>query len=265
MSWLRLMEESLEENPSETAEPKLENIHAPQNRRKRSVRGLIQEMWPAYLIEIFVIILGISITLALEEWRDGSKEERLEQIYLKNLYSDINIDQNALQRTIAQTEKLLDRGNELLLYARKSDKLMSHQVNVDIREIIGRPKFLANDVTFSDLKNSGNLHLLKDIQLKNILFAYYNQTQIIRDVQDAEQLATITLTGPYFFKHFSLADSTGGEDADGKENIVEALGNIEFSNNVLLRLSNRKELLERYQMADSLAKKLEEMLDKKAE
>jgi hypothetical protein len=52
MSWLRLMEEKIK-SESEVAMPL-----ARQNKRK--MRKLIEEMWPAYLIEIFVIILGIS-------------------------------------------------------------------------------------------------------------------------------------------------------------------------------------------------------------
>ena len=46
-----------------------------------------------------------------------------------------------------------------------------------------RPKFTTRDATFSDLKSSGNLHLLKDIGLKNSLFAYYNVAQNIKDLQ----------------------------------------------------------------------------------
>src|ERR1700730_3843372 len=47
-----------------------EEANAISGRETHKVQKLIKEMWPAYLIEIFVIILGISITLALEEWRD---------------------------------------------------------------------------------------------------------------------------------------------------------------------------------------------------
>jgi hypothetical protein len=54
------------------------------------VGRLIKDMWPAYLIEIIVIILGISITLAL---RNGVINQRKspEQIYRK--FSDVETDQ----------------------------------------------------------------------------------------------------------------------------------------------------------------------------
>ena len=75
MSWLRLIEESMK---AKTPGDVVAGVDIPgEPTRKTSTgdrfRHLIGEMWPAYLIEIVVIILGISITLALEAWRDGTK------------------------------------------------------------------------------------------------------------------------------------------------------------------------------------------------
>ena len=109
MSWLRLIEESMkaktpsvaaggDEVPSEATAagnafvsepaPKPEKP-APKARTRDRFRHLLSDMWPAYLIEIVVIMLGISITLALEQWRDGAKEDQLEKIYRGNLAADI--------------------------------------------------------------------------------------------------------------------------------------------------------------------------------
>jgi hypothetical protein len=57
MSWLRLMEEKIK-----AAEGGPPAIH---HAKKHRVGTLIKERWPAYLIEVFVIILGITITLSL--------------------------------------------------------------------------------------------------------------------------------------------------------------------------------------------------------
>src|SRR5450631_1124318 len=117
MSWLRLMEESIKEleMPSDESVLSDQTTHAAE--KKHRIAGLIKNMWPAYLIEIFVIILGISITLALEEWRDSGRENQLENIYLKNLLTDVDTDLSGLANSMAATHKLLDRGNELLLLA----------------------------------------------------------------------------------------------------------------------------------------------------
>src|ERR1700722_3396937 len=118
MSWLRLIEERMKaKTPDVTAAGDFvpgESAPKPKARTGARFRHLIGEMWPAYLIEIVVIILGISITLALEEWRDGAKEDRLRNIYRGNLLADINTDLEGLQNTSGATTFLLARGEEIL-------------------------------------------------------------------------------------------------------------------------------------------------------
>jgi hypothetical protein len=256
MSWLRLIEEKMQENePVEIPVQATAIQPLPASHKKQSVPGLIKEMWPAYLIEIIVIILGISITLALEEWRDNSKENHLEQIYLKNIQTDIGTDLILLGQAISGTKSLLKKGNELLDFARSPDNknITPDQLNEDVRAVLGRPNFIASDASFSDLKSSGNLHLIKDIQLKNLLFGYYSETEHIKEVQDAERQTAITLAGAYFLKQFPLDENRSRLVFMTTNEMSALLKNIEFDNNVLLRVLNRNELLDIYQRADSLA------------
>jgi hypothetical protein len=261
------MEEKIKENDDTSTPTAEENASASIPHKKHGMATLIREMWPAYLIEIFVIILGISITLALEAWRDNSKEKQLEQVYLKNLLADIEADHQSLENAVEGTNKMLVRGNQLLGYMKDSSagNISFYNVNTDVKAILGRPKFTSHDATFSDLKSSGNLHLLKDIQFKNLLFTYYSETQIIRDNQDAEQQATITLSGSYFLKKVPLVNLTRQPDMMDPGGLHGLLTNIEFENNVLLRVSQREELLDLYQMTDSSAAGLKKVLTEKLE
>src|ERR1700722_12459745 len=148
MSWLRLMEEKIKSEAE---------VVMPLGReKKRKMRKLIEEMWPAYLIEIFVIILGISITLALEEWKDKSKASELATVYQKNLLADVDVDLASLKQVEQSTMELLSSGDQLLNFIKNPSVniLTSSQVDSDIRSIIGRTKFISSDATFSDLKNS---------------------------------------------------------------------------------------------------------------
>jgi hypothetical protein len=260
------MEEKIQEGES-VANPENATAILPNTtqHKKQSVRRLIKEMWPAYLIEIIVIILGISITLALEEWRDNSKENHLEQIYLKNLQTDIDADLNSIGNAITGTKELLKKGDSLLEITRTWDhKTVSpDEVYGDIRAILGRPNFFTSDATFTDLKSSGNLHLIEDIRLKNLLFAYYNETQHIKEVQDAERQTAIILSGAYFLKQIPLDDHRSQVVPVSTKDMSALLTNIEFNNNVLLRVLNRRELLTIYQKTDSLAGLLQSDLLKK--
>src|ERR1700750_1678622 len=147
MSWLRLMEEKISENEPAEETAAVQPIPVPH--KKHSVSGLIKDMWPAYLIEIIVIILGISITLALEEWRDNNRENHLEQIYLKNLQTDVETDLKTLSLAIAGTNSLLKKGNELLGYTRSTDNknISPNQAHEDVRAILSRPNFVSRDAS----------------------------------------------------------------------------------------------------------------------
>jgi hypothetical protein len=273
MSWLRLMEESIKKEESSAEGQPADAGGAKPAAKGHRITHLVKEMWPAYLIEILVIILGISITLALEEWRDGNKEEKIEKAYQKNLLTDIGTDLQSLKTITESTQYLLVKGNELLGFIRSPGvhALTPAEIVFDVRQLLGRPDFISSDATFSDLKNSGNLRLIRDIPLKNLLFAYYNHAQVIREIQDAELQATIAISGPYFLKRFPLGEPGRPLGEAGSSppvltsaELQELPKNIEFGNNVLLRVNNRQELLERYQRAAELGERLKKMLSEKA-
>jgi len=259
MSWLRLMEERIKQ---EHEHPRQDGGKSP-HKKKNRVMELVAEMWPAYLIEIVVIILGISVTMAFEQWRENRKETQLENIYQKNLLADINTDQGSLKSVIDQTDSLLAKDTELMNFVRDPVKnpITVDQAEADLRGILARPKFITSDATFSDLKNSGNLHLLKDIHLKNLLFTYYNMARDIKEVQDAEQQTTIVITGPYFIKHFAFGNI--GKQAISQQDLQKLSADVEFDNNLLLRRHNRTELLEGFLKANKLAAELKKELEEK--
>jgi len=248
---------------------KQEHQHSQKNdgktvhKQKNRVMELIAEMWPAYLIEIFVIILGIWITLALEQWRDNGKENQLEKIYQKNLLSDVSTDLSELKSVIEETQNILKKDTRMLDFVKDPAKnpVTVTEAESDLQAILARPKFITSDATFSDLKNSGNLRLLKDIHLKNLLFSYYNIARDIKEVQDAEQQTTIVITGPYFIKHFAFSDI--GKQGISQQELQRLSGDIEFDNNLLLRRHNRSELLEGYQKANKLAGELKQTLEER--
>jgi hypothetical protein len=263
MSWLRLMEQQIKEGKSNSDENS-ENLKNKPLVKKHKVLSLIKEMWPAYLIEIFVIILGISISLGLEQWRDDTRESKLERIYQKNLLVDVNADLQSLKYASDNTQNLINKGNLLIEFIKEpvTHPVTSNQLTQDIQIILGRPNFISSDATFYDLQNSGSMHLLKDLQLKNILFLYYHQTQSIKESQNAEQQATINISGSYFLKRFPLVSIDNQHDAMSKSQIDELSKDMEFENNVLLRVTNRQELLGKYERALDLGTQLKNLLAK---
>lgn len=82
---------------------------------------LFREKWPEYIIEIIVIILSITVSFALNEWKENNSKYELEQVYLKSLYHDINSDIEALHEVIEETELVIHKGHVLLDLSKQSN------------------------------------------------------------------------------------------------------------------------------------------------
>jgi hypothetical protein len=54
----------------------------------REISGLIKTQWPRYLVDILVIILGITISFTLDSRKEEADRATLEQVYLKSLLTD---------------------------------------------------------------------------------------------------------------------------------------------------------------------------------
>ena len=127
----------------------------------------------------------------------------------------------------------------------------------DIRDVMRRPNFIARDATFSELRSTGNLQLLRNRPLKNALFEYYKDYGMITKVENAEREVANSVTVTYLMHHLSLKALTRNEvkPAQAAE-VTRLLGETEFGNHVTVRLLNRRELLGNYQEMRALGKEI---------
>jgi hypothetical protein len=251
-----ISEESSSPEPAEKAVP------APAGNRFKQVTLLVRQKWLASVIEILVIILGVTLSFAVDEWKDEREKRQLEKVYLKSLLSDLREDVNDLNEIIDETRQVIAKAQTLMTVAERTvhDSLNRVQFVNDIKFITKRPNFIANDATFSDLKGSGHLHLLTDFTLKNSLFKYYKRYESIQAVETAERDAVISIMGPYLIRRIGLvrSDST----ALSKNGLDAILKESEFGNQMYIRLSNRQELLEKYVYILSLNQYIRRRLEK---
>ncbi len=211
----------------------------------RQVARLLQEKWAEYVVEMFVIVFSISASFALDEWKDARGKRELEQTYLRGLQNDLEADSVHLTEVITETNLVVGRARNLL--AANRPETAPESVLNDLLVIFKRPRFIAEDATFSDLKSSGNLQALQDFPLKNALFDYYRLYESTGLVESAERDVTTSLIAPYMVKRLPLAPGNRAMTGAPKPGAVLALLNdMEFRNNVFIRQANREELLGDY-------------------
>lgn len=126
-----------------------------------------------YLIEILVVIIGITIAFTLDNWSESKKLLKEEQQYLAGLSADIN-------RDIEQLEVLIDSSNQLLRLTGEVFNFIYSKAPVEnftrrhVTSTYTTPYFSANNGTYLALINSGDLKVIKNFDLRQEIVALYS-------------------------------------------------------------------------------------------
>jgi hypothetical protein len=217
-----------------------------------AIAATLRHRWPEYLIEIFVIVFSISVSFALDQWKERRHDEELERLYLKTLSDNLAADIDTLHEVIPETQLVLRKAQSLIDASRASGPMTSTSVDEGIVDIARRPSFLAHDAAFSDLRSSGNLRLIHDFKLKNALFDYYGKSESIKAKETAERESLITLVAPYLLKKVEIGSGAADTPAIHRDR--------EFANTMWVRLHERSELLADYQQELAFAERLRQRI-----
>ncbi|HEV7515060.1 MAG TPA: hypothetical protein VGR07_02045 [Thermoanaerobaculia bacterium] len=223
------------------------------------VLATLRHRWPEYLIEMVVIILSISISFALDQWKERRHEHEVEQLYLKTLSNNLISDTDALHDVIPETQLVIRKAQALFAasQAPPSAAAPSGPFDEDLRDIARRPSFFAHDAAFADLRSSGNLRVIHDFRLKNALFDYYGQYESIKAKEASERESLITLIAPNLIKMISLS---GGAPSPGEPGRAALPHDRVFANSMWIRIHERSEMLEDYKRELALAERIRERI-----
>jgi hypothetical protein len=228
----------------------------------RRFRDLLVTRWPEYVVEIVVVIIGITISFGIANFQERSANNRMARIYLQDLSEDLKSDMQILRKTISKTDSVIRSGQMLLDQNNTGEISLSKEDLVNlVRILVQRPNFISKNATFSSLKTTANFQLIEDIQLKNLLFEYDQDYQTIKAMEAAELQATVMLTGPLVIRSIPLTDSRHAHWLE-RLDVNAILSDIEFMNNVSLRVGNRSELRESYADLLTTAQQIVESIEK---
>jgi len=134
--------------------------------------------WRDLLKELFIVVAGILIAFALNNWAQNRNNHSLLQDYLVSLQADLAAD------TLEMTENLATLRKNLTF----QQSLMPHFY----RELPGRdtiaagffkrsifPFFNSQDATVNTLMNTGDLKLIKSFELKKALLDHYDKYELL--------------------------------------------------------------------------------------
>lgn len=150
----------------------------------REVIKHLREDWYKYLLEVFVLIIGIYGAFAVEEWGESRKEAIQEQQILKQLLSDYESNLQQLDQKIEDRKNIIKEGLSILNY-------IDNPTNANIDSLVFKLGSITIDPTFdpieNNLINSGNIHLISNPTLSKLLT---NWTSDLVALQELEEIWT---------------------------------------------------------------------------
>lgn len=125
--------------------------------------------------EIVLVVIGILIALQINNWNEQRKRENLEIDFLNGLLLDLKQDTLYFSTKSNYYDQLANNQAEYLLRAYEIQPTYE-----DYLELVGliswdSDNFIPQNVTYSELLNSGNLNIFQNKALKNNIIVHYKE------------------------------------------------------------------------------------------
>jgi protein associated with RNAse G/E len=150
--------------------------------------------------EIVLVVIGILIALAINNWNENRKAALQEDLYLNRLLSETNQDLIHFAESINSLEK----GNQTIVLfseAIKSeaiqDSLLLQRASDYFKYGSIYPVFTSSRSTFDDLSSTGNLKIIKNIKLREALVKYYADYEQAKELNQVAVDWALPLDAPF--------------------------------------------------------------------
>lgn len=119
--------------------------------------------------EIFLVVIGILIAVNINNLNESNKQRNAELKYLTNLKSDFESDILLLDDMIELAEKKVKAAIDEKLNSDAMVVPSVYEFSQNMMDLVFVDEFRPNDNTYEEMKNSGNLSIIKNDSIKEQL------------------------------------------------------------------------------------------------
>ena len=135
-----------------------------------------QHDWIAVLIELMVVVAGVFIALQVSNWNDARKESALGREYLGRLRDELSQDVKDLRAISGFWTRVGDYGAGAVAYA-ESGVMVDGSAWKTLLAYYQASQvwpYRKPDVTFEEIRSSGDLRLIRDADLRARIARHYS-------------------------------------------------------------------------------------------
>ena len=131
--------------------------------------------WKEYFLEFLMIFLAVTLGFFAENIREHYTENERAKQYAQSLYDDLRADTATIQRTYDEKEWIKSKFDSAEIILASNDLSKNNEFIYYIeRYLTINDIFSPQDVTYQQLRSSGNFRYIKNIALYKGLAGYYN-------------------------------------------------------------------------------------------
>jgi hypothetical protein len=132
--------------------------------------------WQYAIGELLIVVAGVLIALAIDQWNDERLERKEADVLLQHLLIDLRADLNAIQhmvRAVEHKEQSLSRLKSVFDSGRDPRNGEQFLQDIVVGANFGWNQARPNDTTYEEALSSGKFGLIRDSVLRSEISGYY--------------------------------------------------------------------------------------------
>ncbi|MFH6769749.1 DUF6090 family protein [Gaetbulibacter aquiaggeris] len=151
--------------------------------RKIRQKMLIENKFSKYLIyaigEIILVVIGILIALAINNWKENQKLRNQEITYLNNLRDDLETQINMLDIYIDYENIIIDHSNDIIEHYELNEGFKNmDSIFPKLNDLTTRWTFSNANTTLLQMLNSNQINIIQNTKLKEELIGFNQQIDL---------------------------------------------------------------------------------------
>lgn len=197
----------------------------------KKIFQIIKNRWAEYLIEIIVIIIGISLSLLFNNWRERIIENKEETKLLESIRENLVSDTIILEQRLKTINVFVDGSQQLL--SPNIDTFPSDSLAKFIDFVATYTKFTGTQIGYQELKQSKSSTIIKNRKLlQNIIQHYEQKYDLMSEWNDVDKNFVLNDIIPFLSKNLRYSDRPMLLFDDSKTTL-ELLDNDDYFKNMI--------------------------------
>jgi len=138
-----------------------------------------------FTAELFLIVAGVLIALAIDEWVNDARDRRTETLYLQLLARDIDEISQRLDDQLVFEKRMVLISSQAYAHLSAADPTQNKAELGRLLGALGTRKTLSlTSATYNEMVDSGQLQLIDNPDLRDSLIRYFTRMELVERIVD---------------------------------------------------------------------------------